>query len=100
MHTEEAHANALVETIGLENYALDSKFNAQLEQQKVAFVTKNVKLYVDDLESILKPVILNGGVINSYMELFDTPDNFCLETSFVSHTESIYRYSLKNMRLF
>ncbi len=89
VHTEEAHAYALVETIELENYALDAKFNAQLEQQKVAFVVKNVKLYVDDLESILKPVMLNDGFINPYMELFDTPDSFCLDTSFVSHTESI-----------
>ena len=89
----EDHNNDPVEAIEFENYVLDPKFNTELEQQEVAVAVKNVKLYVDDLESILKPVMLNDRVINWYKELFHTPDNLCLDTSFVSHTESIYRYS-------
>ncbi len=49
----EADANAPVETIDLDNYALDPKFSAKLEQQKVDFVVKDVKPYVDDLESLV-----------------------------------------------
>ncbi len=67
VHMEDADANAPLETIDLENYALDPKFSAQLEQQKVAFVVKNVELYVDDFESVLKPIMLCDRVINSYM---------------------------------